>query len=120
MIIGIDVGGTNTQGILMDGRKLKARCSVEGNRSAHAVKCYECLKKNVKGDCKVVLTGGGSRKLGKKGLPVPYRIVGEINALGKGAEFLSKKRNIFVASIGTGGVVREIIGHETDERGIHC
>jgi type II pantothenate kinase len=102
MIMGIDIGGTNTQGVLFDGKVMKARCSVEGNDTSHAVKCYSCLKKKASGRFRVVLTGGGSRKVKKNAFPVPFRLVGEISAIGKGAEFLSKKRNVFVASIGTG------------------
>lgn len=102
MIMGIDVGGTNTQGVLFDGKKMKAKCSVEGNKPKHAVKCYNCLRKNVKGKCKIVLTGGGSRKVRKRDFPVPFKLIGEIKAIGKGGEYLSRKRSIFVTSIGTG------------------
>ncbi len=102
MIMGIDIGGTNTHGVLLEGKTLKARCSVGGNETKHAVRCYNCLKRDVKGKCEVVLTGGGSRKIRKKKFPVPFRLAGEIRAIGKGAEFLSKKRNVFVTSIGTG------------------
>ena len=56
------------------------------------------------GKGKVILTGGGSRKVSGNSFPFPFRTVGEITAIGKGAEYLSKKRNIFVTSIGTGTV----------------
>jgi type II pantothenate kinase len=102
MIMGIDIGGTNTQGVLFDGKKVKAKCSVEGNTPQHALKCYTCLRRKVNGRCRVVLTGGGSRKIKKRDFPVPFRLVGEIRAIGKGGEYLSGKRSIFVASIGTG------------------
>jgi type II pantothenate kinase len=102
MIMGIDVGGTNTQGVVFDGKVLKAACSVEGNTPKRALKCYTCLQKKAGGRCKVVLTGGGSRKVRKGDLPLPFRLVGEIRAIGKGGEYLSGKRSVFVASIGTG------------------
>ncbi len=102
MIIGIDVGGTNTQGVLFDGKVLKAKCSVEGNQPRHAVECYRHLGKKAKGGCSVVLTGGGSRKVSRRNFPVPFTTVGEIDAIGKGGEYLSGKSSIFVASIGTG------------------
>lgn len=102
MIMGIDIGGTNTQGVLLDEKTLKAKCSVEGNEPKHAVKCYNCLRKKVRGKCKVVLTGGGSRKIRRRDFPVPFKLVGEIKAIGKGGGYLSGKRSVFVASIGTG------------------
>ncbi len=102
MIMGIDIGGTNTQGVLFDGKILKARCSVEGNTTRHALRCYIHLAKKAGRKHTLVLTGGGSRKVRKRDLPVPFRLVGEIKAIGKGCEYLSGKRSIFVASIGTG------------------
>ncbi|UCD03441.1 MAG: hypothetical protein JSV63_02310 [Candidatus Aenigmatarchaeota archaeon] len=102
MIMGIDIGGTNTQGVLFDGKSMKARCSVEGNEARHAVRCYNLLKKKAARRHKVVLTGGGSRRIRKRDFPLPFKRVGEIKAIGRGGEYLSKRRSVFVASIGTG------------------
>ncbi|MCD6496235.1 MAG: hypothetical protein J7K54_03115 [Candidatus Aenigmarchaeota archaeon] len=102
MIIGIDIGGTNTQGVLFERGKLKAKRSVEGNKLKHALECYRFLEKKASGRCRVVLTGGGSRKIRKRDFPVPFRKVGEIQALGKGGQYLSGRGSIFVVSIGTG------------------
>jgi type II pantothenate kinase len=102
MIMGIDIGGTNTQAVLFDGKTLKAKCSVEGSEPRHAVKCYSHLARKSGKNVRVVLTGGGSRKVRRRDFPVPFRLVGEIKAIGKGGEYLSKRRSVFVTSIGTG------------------
>ncbi len=100
MIAGIDIGGTNTQGIVLDGKRIVAKCTVEGGEKKHALMCYDCLCEKSKKKLRVVFTGGGARKIGS--FPAPYRKVGEISAIGKGGMYISGKKNLFVASIGTG------------------
>jgi len=103
MIIGIDIGGTNTHGVLMEGRKIISVCTIDGNETAHAIRCYKFLeKKSGNRKAEVVLTGGGSRRVTKKNFPAVFRTVGEIEAIGRGGIFLSGKKDIFVVSIGTG------------------
>jgi type II pantothenate kinase len=103
MIASIDMGGTNTHGVLIDGKTLKSVVSFSGNSPAVARKCYTYLKKKAGGgDVKTVLTGGGSMRMGKRDFPMPFRTVNEIRAIGRGGMFLSGKKDVFVVSIGTG------------------
>lgn len=103
MIASIDIGGTNTHGVLIDGKRLKTVVSFPGNKPAIAGRCYRFLeKKSGNRDVKLVLTGGGSMRMRPRDLPHPFRIVDEIKAIGRGGMFLSGKHDVFVVSIGTG------------------
>ncbi len=103
MIASIDIGGTNTHGVLIDGKRLKSVVSIAGNKPAMARSCYRLLvDKSGDKDVKLVLTGGGSMRMGKSDFPHPFRLVDEIKAIGKGGIFLSGKKDVFVVSIGTG------------------
>ena len=103
MIAGIDIGGTNTHGVLIDKNRTRAAISIPGNKIDHAIGCYRFLKNESGGkDFKIVLTGGGSRRIKKSQFPVPFKTVDEISAIGRGGVFLSGKNNVFVVSIGTG------------------
>jgi type II pantothenate kinase len=103
MIAGIDIGGTNTQGVLLNGKTLKSSVSIIGNKPAHARKCHRFLMGKSQGmDVKLLLTGGGSRRLRKSDLPVRFGTVEEIKAIGTGGTYLSGKNSVFVVSIGTG------------------
>lgn len=103
MIASIDIGGTNTHGVLVDGKNLKTVISLPGNKPAVARKCYRSLEKQAgSGDVRLVLTGGGSMRVKKSDFPAPFRLVDEIRAIGRGGVFLSGRQDVFVVSIGTG------------------
>lgn len=103
MIIGIDIGGTNTQGVLFDKKRMVAFFSLEGNKATQLNRCYRFLGKKAGNDLKkVVLTGGGSRNIRPIHIKEKTGYVNEIEAIGNGGKFLSKKKDIFVVSIGTG------------------
>ncbi|MBN1896976.1 MAG: hypothetical protein JW789_04625 [Candidatus Aenigmarchaeota archaeon] len=103
MIVGIDIGGTNTHGVLFDRKKLVAGISVKGNELKHVRKCHDYLVRKANGKkYRLVFTGGGSRKVTRKDIGEPFAIMSEIKAIGKGGMFLSGKKNIFTVSIGTG------------------
>jgi type II pantothenate kinase len=103
MIAGIDIGGTNTHGVLMCGEKLEAGISIPGNELSHVIECCRFLKNKAGGkDFKILLTGGGSGRIKKSQFPLPFKTVDEISAIGRGGVFLSGKNNVFVVSIGTG------------------
>ena len=103
MIVSIDIGGTNTHGVLIKSKKLKSAISFPGNKPTVARKCYSSLKKKAgKGNTRLVLTGGGSMRMGKRDFPHPFRMVDEIKAIGMGGVFISGKKDVFVVSIGTG------------------
>jgi len=103
MILGIDIGGTNTQGVLIEKGRPRSFFSVEGNEPGHALRCFDSLRRNAgDGPFKLALTGGGSRKIERSHFQMPFRLVDEIKAIGTGGAYLSGKNDIFVVSIGTG------------------
>jgi len=103
MIIGIDIGGTNTHGVLMCDGKIKSAFSTEGNKPEHAIKCFRSLRKSAgKNEVRLVLTGGGARSMKESDFRFPFVVADEIKAIGAGGVFLSGKSDVFVVSIGTG------------------
>ena len=101
MIAGLDIGGTNTQAVLMDGRKIIAKTSVPRNSLSAARKCIDYIRKHGNPE-KVAVTGGGARKLSREILGSAFTRVDEMDAIGKGGMFLSGRKDIFVVSLGTG------------------
>lgn len=105
MIMGIDIGGTNTQGVIMDGDRIVARSFIMKNTPEAALECLKQLLKdwdNKEGIRKIAVTGGGSRTLTKDILGRDFKSVDELEAIGKGGVYLSGKSDVFVVSIGTG------------------
>lgn len=102
-VAGIDIGGTNTHGVLLRDKRVIATVSLAGNRLSHAIRCYRFLLRAAGGKgIKVVLTGGGSRRIKHADFPQPCSRLDEINAIGNGGVWLAKQRDVFVVSIGTG------------------
>lgn len=102
-VISIDIGGTNTHGVIVENRKIKFETVEDGNNSEHILKCFNTLKENAGStDFKLILTGGGSRKVKNNFFPIPFKVVDEILAIGKGGVYLSKNKDVFVVNIGTG------------------
>ena len=108
MIIGIDIGGSTTQGVLVRNGKISGFVSIQASdEMACAAGCLgKILSMNRIEINKVKLvaaTGGGSKKrLIKKILGIPVKKVDEIRAIGLGGLNLTKKNKCFVVSIGTG------------------
>jgi type II pantothenate kinase len=103
MIIGIDVGGTNTQGVLLDEGRVAAKASIPGNGKREAASCYRLLRERAGHAApRVALTGGGARRVSASSFPAPFRLIDEIRAIGAGGMRLSGKKDVFVVSIGTG------------------
>jgi len=108
MIIGIDIGGSTTQGILLKNGNIRGFTSIQA--SDELASAAGCLGKilNINrieiGKVKLVAaTGGGSRKrLSKKILGIPVKKVDEVKAMGLGGLNLTRKNKCFVVSIGTG------------------
>lgn len=108
MIIGIDIGGSTTQGILLKNGKVTGFVSIQA--SDELASAAGCLGK-ILGENRIEInrikfvaaTGGGSRKrLGKKILGIPVKKVDEVKAIGLGGLNLTNKTKCFVVSIGTG------------------
>ena len=102
-IISIDIGGTNTHGVIAENGKIKFETVEDGNMPEHILKCFNTLKEKVDlADFKLILTGGGARKVKKNFFSFPFKVVDEILAIGKGGIHLSGNKDVFVVSIGTG------------------
>jgi type II pantothenate kinase len=107
MIVGIDIGGSTTQGVLVRNGKISGFVSIHSNDAmASAAGCLgKLLTESKTGIHKVkavAATGGGSKSLGKALLGIPVRKVDEIKAIGLGGLMLTGKKRCFVVSIGTG------------------
>lgn len=107
MIIGIDIGGSTTQGVLVRNGKISGFVSIQASDElASAAGCLGKIFNRNKIDIAkikgVAATGGGSRAIGKKILGIPVKKVDEIRAMGLGGLNLTRKKKCFVVSIGTG------------------
>ncbi len=108
MIIGIDIGGSTTQGILLKNGKITGFASIQA--SDELASAAGCLGKILSGNRieirrikLVAATGGGSKKkISKKILGIPVKKVDEVKAIGLGGLNLTRKSKCFVVSIGTG------------------
>jgi type II pantothenate kinase len=102
-VISIDIGGSNTHGVMIENEKIIFETVENGNNSEHILNCFNRLKEKVgSNDFKLILTGGGARKLKKDFFSIPFELVDEISAIGKGGIHLSGNKDVFVVSIGTG------------------
>jgi type II pantothenate kinase len=107
MIVGIDIGGSTTQGVLLRNGKISGYASIHASDElASAAGCLGRIlsdsRVRVDQIRYVAATGGGAKALGKTLLGIPVKKVGEIKAMGLGGLTLTKKRKCFVVSIGTG------------------
>jgi type II pantothenate kinase len=108
MIIGIDIGGSTTQGVLLKDGRITGFSSIQA--SDELASAAGCLGKILSGNRieigkvkLVAATGGGSKKrLIKRILGIPVRKVDEVRAMGLGGLNLTRKTKCFVVSIGTG------------------
>jgi type II pantothenate kinase len=109
-VISIDIGGTNTHGVIAENKKIKFEIVEDSNNSEHILKCFNTLKEKVGStDFKLILTGGGSRKVKKDFFSFPFTVIDEILAIGKGGIYLSKNKDVFIVSIGTGTAFVSVI-----------
>lgn len=107
MIIGIDIGGSTTQGVLLRNGKTTSFTSIHASDAvASASGCLGKIitENRIKIDriMAVAATGGGAGKLNRSLLGIPVRKVEEIKAIGLGGMMLTGKKRCFVVSIGTG------------------
>ncbi len=107
MIIGVDIGGSTTQGVLVKNGRITGFVSIQA--SDELASAAGCIGKILSGNGveierikAVAATGGGSRSLGKNILGIPVQKVDEIKAMGLGGLTLTRKKKCFVVSIGTG------------------
>jgi type II pantothenate kinase len=105
MIVGIDIGSSTTDAVLVDDDLVVA--SVETNEP-FAAACGSLAKLVAEtgrklNDVEVVaVTGGGAHAVGERLLDLPVRHVPEIDAIGVGGTALAGKTDALVVSMGTG------------------
>lgn len=102
-MIGIDFGASYIDLVQFKGKKLSKKISFKTEKKSFT-KLKKLLGRNEFEGEKLFITGGktGDKRILRllKGFNV--KRVDEINAIGKGARFLSKKKNFLTVNIGTG------------------
>ena len=102
MILGIDLGASSSDFVLMEGKRLL------GEKSMPAISLGELeieiirLKWPLEKVSHFCITGGMSSKAKNSLLASPVKKVNEINAIGSGGLFVSGKKRALIASLGTG------------------
>jgi type II pantothenate kinase len=120
MIVGIDIGGSTTDAVLLD--DVVRVVSVEANHPVAAAagalgKLVSDLRHPL-GDISVIAaTGGGARWLGDELLGVPVRKVSEIIAIGVGGSTLAERDAALVVSMGTGTAMVSVRGNDIRHAG---
>jgi len=113
MIVGIDIGGSTTDAVLLDEQVCVV--TVEANDPIAAAagalgKLVSDLHHRLSDITTVAATGGGARLLGEDLLGVPVRKVSEIEAIGIGGSTLAGKTEALVVSMGTGTAMVSVKG----------
>jgi type II pantothenate kinase len=107
MTIGIDIGGSTTKIVGINGRKILEPLTVEANdpvasASGAMGKFLSIHKLSLQEIEKVIITGVGASFLGDQLLGLPLKKIAEFRALGYGGLFLSGLENAVIVSMGTG------------------
>jgi type II pantothenate kinase len=107
MTIGIDIGGSTTKIVGINGRKILEPLTVEANdpvasASGAMGKFLNTHKLSLQEIEKVIITGVGASFLGDQLLGLPLKKIAEFRALGYGGLFLSGLENAVIVSMGTG------------------
>ena len=107
MIIGIDIGGSTTKIVGMNGKHLIEPLTVEANdpvasASGALGKFLNANDLSLNEIDQIVITGVGASFLGDELLGHPLRKVNEFIALGYGGLYLSKLDKAIIVSMGTG------------------
>jgi len=115
MIIGIDIGGSTTDAVLLD--DVVRVVSVEANDPVAAAagalaKLVSDLHQPLSAITAIAATGGGARFLDSHLLGIPVHKVPEITAIGVGGSSLADRREALVVSMGTGTAMVAVRGTE--------
>lgn len=113
LIIGLDMGGTTTKGILLSESGILAKTVVVASdplaAAAGAIgKLLTEKEVDVKDVEAIALSGGRTKPLPTEILGLPVRKVDEIEAVGRGGAYLSRMKESVVVSAGTGTAVVEV------------
>ena|SRR6266404_5839602 len=120
MIVGIDIGGSTTDAVLLnDGVKV---VTVEANDPIAAAsgalgKLISTYGHRLDEVHAIAATGGGSRQLGADLLGIPITKVPEITAIGIGGSTLAATTDALVVSMGTGTALVSVKGARIEHAG---
>jgi type II pantothenate kinase len=114
MIIGIDIGGSTTDAVILDNGNVHV-VTIEANDPVAAAagalgKLIESRAIRLGELTQVAATGAGSRALGDNLFGLPVTKVNEFRAIGIGGTSLAGKENALVVSLGTGTAMVSVNG----------
>lgn len=120
MIVGIDIGGSTTDAVLLDGGVKVV--TVEANDPVAAAsgalgKLISTYGHRLSEIQAIAATGGGSRALGRELLGIPISAVAEITAIGVGGSSLAGTDDALVVSMGTGTALVSVKGERIEHAG---
>lgn len=112
MIIGIDIGSTTTKAVAVENgeviRTVKTK-AYDAITSATGALGKIIVESNLSMSSieKIIITGAGAINIKNDLFGIPTKKIDEINAIGIGGMFLSKKESVIIANIGTGTSIIE-------------
>ncbi|HXD89431.1 MAG TPA: hypothetical protein VNU00_00130, partial [Candidatus Binataceae bacterium] len=114
MIVGIDIGGSTTDAVILDNGNIHV-VTIEANDPVAAAagalgKLIEVCGIPLEKLSRVAATGAGSRVLGESLFGLPVTKVNEFDAIGIGGTSLAGKENALVVSLGTGTAIVSVTG----------
>jgi type II pantothenate kinase len=121
MIVGIDIGGSTTDAVLLHDGEIVVVTIETGDPFAAAAGALGKLLNTADGalaDIRAIaVSGGGARCLGDHLFGVPVVKVPEINAIGVGGSTLAEKTAALVVSLGTGTAIVSVRDSEIEHVG---
>ena len=97
-VLGVDIGTSATKVALLRGDRVEWTARLDGSKPPEEAIAEMALPK-IK---KICVTGVGASLLSGNLCGIPTVRVDEFRSLGKGAQLLTRKRNLIVCSVGTG------------------
>jgi len=95
--LGVDIGTSATKVALLKGDRIVWTKRLEGNDLEQSLRALELPKLR-----QIHVTGVGASRISGNLCGIPTVRVEEFRSLGRGAQLLSKRRNLIVCSVGTG------------------
>ena len=121
MIVGIDIGGSTTDAVLVNSGEIVVVTIETGDPLAAAAGALGKLLSTVGGvlaDIQAIaVSGGGARWLEDQLFGVPVAKVSEIDAIGVGGSTLAEKSSALVVSLGTGTALVSVQGNTIEHVG---
>jgi type II pantothenate kinase len=107
MIVGIDIGGSTTDAVAIEGKKVVRVVSITASDPVAAAsgalgKLINTLGCSLSDVSTMVATGGGASTIDNTIMGIPLRKIDEISAIGIGGKTLANVSEALVVSMGTG------------------